>query len=108
MVASLLTELDGIHQLRDIVVIGATNRPDLIDPALLRPGRLEQLVYIPPPDAPARGEILNTAARHTPLEADIDLGALAMACDGYSAADLTALVRAAAMSAMRRSLNAPS
>ena len=107
VVAALLTELDGVTQLRDIVVVGATNRPDLIDPALLRPGRLEELVYVPPPDAPARIEILKAAARHTPLETDIDLGALATACEGYSAADLAALVRAAAMCAMRRSLNAP-
>ena len=58
VVAALLTELDGVEQLRDVVVIGATNRPDLIDPALLRPGRLERLVYVPPPDAEARAAIL--------------------------------------------------
>jgi transitional endoplasmic reticulum ATPase len=57
VVAALLTELDGVQPLRDVVVLGATNRPDLIDPALLRPGRLERLVYVPPPDAPARAAI---------------------------------------------------
>ena len=58
VVAALLTELDGVEDLRNVVVIGATNRPDLIDPALLRPGRLERLVYVPPPDAEARAAIL--------------------------------------------------
>ena len=63
VVAALLTELDGVEPLRNVVVIGATNRPDLVDPALLRPGRLERLVYVPPPDAAARAEILRAAAR---------------------------------------------
>jgi transitional endoplasmic reticulum ATPase len=58
VVAALLTELDGAEPRRDVIVVGATNRPDLIDPALLRPGRLERLVYVPPPDAAARTEIL--------------------------------------------------
>lgn len=106
VVAALLTELDGVEDLRDVVVIGATNRPDLIDPALLRPGRLERLVYVPPPDAAARAEILRAAARRTPLAADVDLSALAADLDGYSAADLAALVREAALAAMRRSLDA--
>ncbi|MGA9310758.1 MAG: AAA family ATPase, partial [Pseudonocardiaceae bacterium] len=76
VVAALLTELDGVEPLRDVVVLGATNRPDLIDPALLRPGRLERLVYVPPPDAPARAAILRSTARNTPLSADVDLDAL--------------------------------
>ena len=63
VVAALLTELDGVESLRNVVVIGATNRPDLVDPALLRPGRLERLVYVPPPDADARAEILRAASR---------------------------------------------
>ncbi|MGH8966657.1 MAG: AAA family ATPase, partial [Actinomycetes bacterium] len=67
VVAALLTELDGVEPLRDVVVLGATNRPELIDPALLRPGRLERLVYVPPPDAEARTEVLRAAARNTPL-----------------------------------------
>ena len=79
VVAALLTELDGAEPLRDVVVIGATNRPELIDPALLRPGRLERLVYVPPPDAAARAEILRAAARNTPLADDVDLAALARA-----------------------------
>ncbi|MEN3307357.1 MAG: hypothetical protein V7603_3559 [Micromonosporaceae bacterium] len=106
VVASLLTELDGVEALRNVVVIGATNRPDLVDPALLRPGRLERLVYVPPPDAQARIEILRAAARTVPLAAGIDLAALAATLDGFSAADCTALIREAALAAMRESLDA--
>ncbi|HEX2355156.1 MAG TPA: AAA family ATPase [Micromonosporaceae bacterium] len=108
VVASLLTELDGVEALRNVVVVGATNRPDLVDPALLRPGRLERLVYVPPPDAPARAEILRAAARNVPLASDADLGALAAGLDGFSAADCAALVREAALAAMRESLDAAS
>ena len=106
VVAALLTELDGVEPLRDVVVLGATNRPDLIDPALLRPGRLERLVYVPPPDAQARVAILRSTARNTPLAADVDLDALAGGLEGYSAADCAALIREAALSAMRESLQA--
>jgi transitional endoplasmic reticulum ATPase len=106
VVAALLTELDGIEPLRDVVVLGATNRPDLIDPALLRPGRLEKLVFVEPPDADARREILRTAGKSIPLSADVDLDALAGELDGYSAADCVALLREAALTAMRRSIDA--
>ena len=106
VVAALLTELDGIDPLRDVVVLGATNRPDLIDPALLRPGRLERLVFVEPPDAEARREILRTAGKSIPLSADVDLDAVAAELDGYSAADCVALLREAALTAMRRSINA--
>ncbi|MEV0711425.1 AAA family ATPase [Nocardia aurea] len=106
VVAALLTELDGVEPLRDVVVLGATNRPELIDPALLRPGRLERLVFVPPPDADARREILRTAGRSVPLADDVDLAALATDLDGYSAADCAALLREAALSAMRRDVDA--
>ena len=106
VVASLLTELDGIDPLRDVVVLGATNRPDLIDPALLRPGRLEKLVFVEPPDAEARREILRTAGKSIPLSDDVDLDALADGLEGYSAADCVALLREAALTAMRRSIDA--
>jgi transitional endoplasmic reticulum ATPase len=105
VVAALLTELDGIDPLRDVVVVGATNRPDLIDPGLLRPGRLEKLVFVEPPDAQGRLEILRTAGKSVPLH-DVDLGALAADLDGYSAADCVALLREAALTAMRRSIDA--
>ena len=110
VVAALLTELDGIEPLRDVVVLGATNRPDLIDPALLRPGRLEKLVFVEPPDAEARAQILRTAGKSVPLATDgadaVDLDALAAELDGYSAADCVALLREAALTAMRRSIDA--
>jgi len=106
VVAAMLTELDGIEPLRDVVVLGATNRPDLIDPALLRPGRLEKLVFVEPPDAEARRDILRTAGKSVPLSADVDLDELGAELDGYSAADCVALLREAALTAMRRSIDA--
>ena len=106
VVAALLTELDGIDPLRDVVVLAATNRPDLIDPALLRPGRLERLVFIEPPGAAARREILRTAGKSIPLSADVDLDEVAAQLNGYSAADCVALLREAALTAMRRSIDA--
>jgi transitional endoplasmic reticulum ATPase len=106
VVASLLTELDGVESLRNVVVIAATNRPDLVDSALLRPGRIERLVYVPPPDASARAEILRAAAKSVPLDKDVDLAALAADLDGFSAADCTALIRESALAAMRESLDA--
>lgn len=105
VVAALLTELDGVEPLSDVVVLGATNRPDLIDPALLRPGRLERLVFVPPPDAAARADILRASGRNVPLADDVDLDALATELDGYSAADCSALLREAALSAMRRDID---
>jgi transitional endoplasmic reticulum ATPase len=106
VVAALLTELDGVESLRNVVVIGATNRPDLIDPALLRPGRLERLVYVPPPDADARTAILRAAAKSVPLDDTVDLAALGAELDGFSAADCAALIRESALAAMRQSLEA--
>jgi transitional endoplasmic reticulum ATPase len=106
VVAALLTELDGAEPLRDVIVVGATNRPELIDPALLRPGRLERLVYVPPPDGPARADILRAAGRNTPLADDVDLTELGEELEGYSAADCAAVLREAALTAMRESLDA--
>ncbi|CAM4120740.1 AAA family ATPase [Kibdelosporangium persicum] len=106
VVAALLTELDGVEPLRDVIVVGATNRPELIDPALLRPGRLERIIYVPPPDGEARAAILRSSARNTPLADDVDLDALGERLDRYSAADCAALIREAALTAMRESLEA--
>lgn len=105
VVAALLTELDGVEGLRNVVVVGATNRPDMVDPALLRPGRLERLVFVPPPDADARADILRAASRKVPLTADIDLAEVAGELDGFSSADCAALVREAALAAMRESMD---
>ncbi|UJW34807.1 AAA family ATPase [Saccharothrix sp. AJ9571] len=106
VVAALLTELDGVEPMREVVVLGATNRPELVDPALLRPGRLERMVYVPPPDAEARAAILRANSKNTPLAADVDLDRVASTLDRYSAADCAALIREAALTAMRESLDA--
>ena len=106
VVAALLTELDGAEPLDGVVILGATNRPELIDPALLRPGRLERLVFVPPPDAEARADILRAAGRDVPLADDVDLDGLAAELDGYSAADCAALLRESALTAMRRDIDA--
>jgi len=87
-------------------VIGATNRPDLIDPALLRPGRLERLVYVPPPDGEARTAILRASAKAVPLDESVDLAKLGADLAGFSAADCAALIRESALAAMRDSLEA--
>ncbi|MFI5840417.1 AAA family ATPase [Catenuloplanes sp. NPDC051500] len=108
VVAALLTELDGVESLRNVVVIGATNRPDLVDPALLRPGRLERIVYVPPPDGEARTAILRAASKPVPLADDVDLAELGLELENFSAADCAALIREAALAAMRESLDATS
>lgn len=106
VVAALLTELDGVEPMRDVMVLGATNRPDLVDPALLRPGRLERQVYVPPPNAEARALILRAASKNTPLTRDVDLAEFGSTLESYSAADCAAVIREAALTAMRESLEA--
>lgn len=107
VVNTLLTELDGLESRRGIYVIGATNRPDMIDPAMARPGRLDKLLYVDLPTASERVEILKTMTRKTPLAPGIE-GALARVaserCEGFSGADLAALVREAATLALRSKL----
>jgi len=106
VISQLLTELDGLEKLENVVVIGATNRPDLIDPALLRPGRFDRLVYVPPPDEKARLEILKIHTRKMPLAKDVSLEQLAKETEHYSGSDLAALCREAAMLALRENLQA--
>ncbi|MBO8180908.1 MAG: CDC48 family AAA ATPase [Archaeoglobus sp.] len=101
VVSQLLTELDGLEELKDVVVIAATNRPDMIDPALLRPGRLERHIYIPPPDKKARVEIFKIHLRGKPLADDVDIEKLAEKTEGYSGADIEAVCREAGMLAIR-------
>ena len=101
VVSQLLTELDGLEELEDVVVIATTNRPDLIDSALLRPGRLDRHVHVPVPDEAARRAILEVHTRDKPLADDVDLQELARRTDGYVGADLEALAREASMAATR-------
>jgi len=105
-VSQLLTEMDGIAVLEDVVVIGATNRPDILDPAILRPGRFDRLIYVPPPDEKARLEIFKIHTRNMPLAEDVDLEKLAKMTQGYSGADIEAVCREAAMNALRRDIKA--
>lgn len=93
----LLIELDGAEERRGVYVIGATNRPELIDRALLRPGRFEELLYIPLPSPQERGLILKALARKRPIDSTVDLLAIAQrtACDHFSGADLACLMRRA-------------
>ncbi|TRM76041.1 AAA family ATPase, partial [Sulfolobus sp. B5] len=104
IVNQLLAEMDGIEKLENVVVIAATNRPDILDPALLRPGRFEKLIYVPPPDKKARIEILKVHTRNIVIGEDVSLEEIAERTDGYTGADLAALVREAAMRAIRESM----
>jgi len=101
IVNQLLTELDGIVVLKGVVVLAATNRPDIVDPALLRPGRFDRIIYVPPPDLRARLEIFKVHTRRMPLADDVDLEELAKRTEGYTGADIAAVCREAAMTALR-------
>ena len=101
IVNQLLTEMDGIERLENVVVIAATNRPDILDPALLRPGRFDRLIYVPPPDINSRYEIFKVHTRKMPLAEDVDLRKLAEMTEGYTGADIEAVCREAAMIALR-------
>ncbi|WP_457550052.1 CDC48 family AAA ATPase [Archaeoglobus sp.] len=106
VVNQLLTELDGLEELEGVVVIGATNRPDIIDPALLRPGRFDRLVYVRPPDKKSRLAIFKIHTRNMPLAEDVDLEELADMTEGYVGADIEAVCREAVMLALRENINA--
>ncbi|AWR97163.1 CDC48 family AAA ATPase [Acidianus sulfidivorans JP7] len=101
MVNQLLAEMDGITPLNKVVVIAATNRPDILDPALLRPGRFDRIIYVPPPDKQARLEILKVHTKNVPLDVDVNLDIIAEKTEGYTGADLEAVVREATMLMLR-------
>jgi transitional endoplasmic reticulum ATPase len=105
VVSQLLTELDGLEELEDVVVIATTNRPDLIDTALLRPGRLDRHVHVPVPDEEARRKIFQVHTEDKPLADDIDLDRLARKTEGYVGADIEAVCREASMAASREFIN---
>jgi len=105
IVNQILTEMDGIQILKGVVVIGATNRPDILDPALLRPGRFDRVIYVPPPDVEGRYQIFQIHTREMPLDDDVDLRRLAEMTEGYTGADIEAVCREAALTAAREDLN---
>jgi transitional endoplasmic reticulum ATPase len=104
VVNTILAEMDGLEELQSVVVIGATNRPNLIDPALLRPGRFDELIYVSVPDLAGRRHILSIHGKRMPLAADVDLDALAARTDRFTGADLEDLARRAGMFALRESV----
>ncbi|MGH6782100.1 MAG: ATP-binding protein, partial [Sphingomonadaceae bacterium] len=104
VVNTILSEMDGLEELQSVVVIGATNRPNLIDPALLRPGRFDELIYVSVPDEGGRRRILSIHTAKMPLGEDVDLDTLAERTDRFTGADLEDLVRRAGLFALRESL----
>jgi transitional endoplasmic reticulum ATPase len=105
VVSQLLTEISGIEETKNVVIIAATNRPDIVDPALLRPGRIDRFVLVPAPDEKSRLEILKVHTRNMPLK-NVDLKEWAKKTEGFSGADLEALCREAAMNALRENIKA--
>ncbi|MGA7142039.1 MAG: CDC48 family AAA ATPase [Nitrososphaeraceae archaeon] len=101
LISQLLTELDGLEILTNVVIIAATNRPDIIDPALLRPGRFDRLLYVPPPDKQSRVHVLKIHTKKKPLASDVKIDVLADQTEGYTGADIAALASAAVMLALR-------
>ncbi len=104
VISQLLTEMDGLITLEDVVIIAATNRPDIVDPAVLRPGRFDRLIYVPEPDEKARLEIFKIYTKEIPLTKDVDLEALANKTKSYSGADIDAVCREAALNALRQNI----
>ncbi|WXG42411.1 MAG: CDC48 family AAA ATPase [Candidatus Freyarchaeum deiterrae] len=101
VISQILTEMDGLEELHNVVVVAATNRPDIVDHALLRPGRFDRIVYIPIPDKESRMEIFKIHTAHSPIDRDIDLKELAERTDGYTGADIYAICNEAIMIAIR-------
>jgi transitional endoplasmic reticulum ATPase len=101
VVSQMLTAMDGLEELNDVVIIAATNRPDMVDPALLRPGRLDRLIYIQPPDKEGRKKIFEVHLRGKPIGEDVDIEELAKRTEGYVGADIAGIVKEAVMGALR-------
>lgn len=101
----ILTEMDGMNAKKNVFIIGATNRPDQIDSALLRPGRLDQLIYIPLPDEPSRLSIFKAALNKSPIAPGVDMAFLAKSTHGFSGADITEICQRAAKLAIRESID---
>jgi len=106
VINQILTEMDGMGSKKNVFIIGATNRPDIIDPAILRPGRLDQLIYIPLPDDGSRHSIFKANLRKTPVAKEVDLQYLAKVTKGFSGADLTEICQRACKLAIRENIDA--
>lgn len=106
VINQLLTEMDGVNQKKSVFFIGATNRPEILDEAIIRPGRLDQLIYIPLPDEPSRLGVLKANLRKTPIAKNVDIGFISRITDGFSGADLTEICQRAAKAAVRDSIEA--
>ncbi|TMI24214.1 CDC48 family AAA ATPase [Candidatus Bathyarchaeota archaeon] len=105
VISQFLTEMDGLEELRNVVIIAATNRPDIIDSALLRPGRFDRLLFVPPPDLEARRQIFKIHTRKTPLGEDVNLDELAKRTDGYTGADIASVANTAVMLSLREHIS---
>jgi len=105
VISQFLTEMDGLEELRNVVIIAATNRPDIIDSALLRPGRFDRLLFVPPPDLEARRQIVRIHTRKTPLAEDVNLDEIARRTDGYTGADIASVANTAVMLALREHIS---
>ncbi|MGE5684012.1 MAG: CDC48 family AAA ATPase [Nitrososphaerota archaeon] len=105
VISQLLTEMDGLEVLSNVIIIAATNRPDIIDAALLRPGRFDRLLYVPPPDKEARMQILKIHTSKKPLAVEVNIDTLANQTEGYTGADIAALASAAVMLALREHID---
>lgn len=105
VVSQILTEIDGLEELNDVLIIGATNRLDMIDAALLRPGRFDRIIEVPKPDAKGRRHIFEIHTKKKPLESDVDLTKVVDMTNGYSGAEIAAVCDRAAFSALRRYVN---
>jgi transitional endoplasmic reticulum ATPase len=101
VISQMLTELDGLEDLKGVVVIGATNRPDIIDEALLRPGRFDRILEVPVPDKEARKQIFEIHTKKKPLESNVNIDKLVQMTEGMTGADIAAIVNAAAMTAIK-------
>lgn len=104
VLTQLLTELDGVETLKDVVTVAATNRPDMIDRALLRPGRIDRILYVPLPDRDARKEIFQIHLAKTPVGNDVIIEELAEKTEMFSGAEITALCREAALAALEENI----
>jgi transitional endoplasmic reticulum ATPase len=104
VINQILTEIDGVGARKNVFVIGATNRPDILDPAVIRPGRLDQLIYIPLPDLKSRVAIFKAQLRKAPLDAEIDVEVLARSTHGFSGADIAEICTTASKLAIREAI----